>query len=76
MILCYLVESEKSVGELAELLAVREAVISQHLAILRRDRIVKARRDGQTMHYRIIRKDVSKLLAFLYKTYCGPAAPK
>lgn len=76
MILCHLVEDEKSVGELAYLLDVREAVISQHLAILRRHRIVKANRDGQTMFYRIVRDDARKLLTFLYKTYCGPAAQK
>lgn len=74
MILCHLVEGERSVGELAELLGVREAVISQHLAILRRDQVVKATRDGQTMNYKITSKDVKKLLNFLYKTYCGSAA--
>jgi len=76
MILCFLTESERSVGELADCLDVREAVVSQHLAILRRERIVKARRDGQTMYYQIIREDVGQLLEFLYETYCSPTAKK
>ncbi len=71
MILCLLTDGEKSVGELAESIGARETAVSQQLAVLRRERIVKARREGQTMFYRIIRDDVGELLSFLYDTYCG-----
>lgn len=73
MILCLLTEGELSVGDLAVGLSVREALVSQHLTILRRDQIVKARRDGQTMYYRIIREDIGRLLEFLHDAYCRPA---
>ena len=77
MILCLLTEGEKSVGELAEAIGSRDTAVSQQLAVLRRERIVKARREGQTMFYRIMRDDIGKILAFLYDTYCGEAtAPK
>ena len=46
MILCTLVEGERSVGALAKALGVRESVISQHLGLLRRDGLVQGRRDG------------------------------
>lgn len=71
MILCLLTEGEKSVGQLAEALGIRDTAVSQQLAVLRRERIVKARRDGQTMYYRIVRDDVGRLLDFLYENYCG-----
>jgi len=75
MIVCQLAEGEKMVGEIARLLDAREAAVSQQLAILRREGIVDPRRDGQAIYYRLARGDVSKLIAFLYETYCrGNAA--
>lgn len=74
MILCLLNESEKSVGQLAQAIGSRDTAVSQQLAVLRRERIVKARREGQTMYYRIVCEDIKQLLAFLYETYCGDAA--
>lgn len=71
MILCELIETEKSVGQLAEAIDARETAVSQQLAVLRRERIVKARRQGQTMFYRIVRDDVGDLLEYLYAAYCG-----
>ena len=76
MILCLLTEGEKSVGQLAEAIGSRDTAVSQQLAVLRRERIVKARREGQTMFYRIVREDIAQLLAFLYQTYCGETAEK
>lgn len=76
MILCLLSEGEKSVGQLAEAIGARDTAVSQQLAVLRRERIVKARREGQTMYYRIVRDDIGQLLAFLYETYCGDPAQK
>ena len=74
MILCLLTQGEKSVGQLAEAIGARDTAVSQQLAVLRRERIVKARRHGQTMFYRIVREDVGSLLDFLYATYCGDHA--
>ncbi|WP_299608816.1 helix-turn-helix transcriptional regulator [uncultured Tateyamaria sp.] len=74
MILCLLTEGEKSVGQLAEAVGIRDTAVSQQLAVLRRERIVKPRREGQTMFYRIINTDVAEVLEFLYAKYCGTAA--
>ncbi len=74
MILCQLVEGERSVGELARLLEVREQAMSQQLARLRAEGLVATRREGQTIFYRLARDDVRALIAFLYATYCGDAA--
>ena len=74
LILCHLADAEKSVGELAELVGVQTPAMSQQLALLRRDGLVSTRRDGQTIYYALARGDVSKLMAFLYETYCGDNA--
>ena len=71
LILCQLVDGERSVGELARLLDVREAAMSQHLALMRHDGLVATRRDGQTIYYALDRSDVKDLMAFLYTTYCS-----
>jgi DNA-binding transcriptional ArsR family regulator len=70
MILCLLVEGEKSVGELARALEMRDAAVSQQLAMLRRDGIIRGRRDGHSVYYVIQRKDVREMMAFLYQSYC------
>ena len=53
IIICQLSEKERSVGELAALLNIRDLTVSQHLALLRKDGLVTARRDGQTIWYSI-----------------------
>ena len=53
IIVCQLTEQERSVGELAALLKIRDSTVSQHLALLRKDGLVVARRDGQTIWYSI-----------------------
>ncbi|TDQ85506.1 ArsR family transcriptional regulator [Dongia mobilis] len=73
LILCQLVEGEKSVSELARLTAMKEPAVSQQLALLRKDGIVAPRRDGQNVLYDLVRKDVRQLIEFLYATYCQPS---
>ena len=70
MILCQLVTGEKSVGELAELLQLQQAAVSQQLALLRKDNLVATERDGQTIYYRLEREDVRSLMHFLYENFC------
>ena len=46
-------KGEKSVGELAKLLGLHKANLSQHLAILRQCKIVTTRRTGLNIYYSI-----------------------
>ncbi len=73
IIVCQLVEKERSVGELAALLKIRDSTVSQHLALLRKDRLVTARRDGQTVWYSIANSQAHELVRTLYRIYCAPA---
>lgn len=76
LILCHLNDGEKSVGQMADFLELRDSTVSQHLALLRRDGIIVGRRDGQTIWYRI-ENDVSReIIAVLYRAYCPPNLKK
>lgn len=70
LILCQLIDGEKSVGQLADFLGVRDSTASQHLALLRRDRIISGRRDGQTIWYRIASQPARDIMQVLYAAYC------
>lgn len=74
LILCRLVEGEKSVGQLADFLGIRDSTVSQHLALLRRERIIAGRRDGQTIWYRIESEPARQIVGVLYAAYCAPPA--
>jgi len=45
---------EASVEQLVEVLKLRKANVSQHLAMLRHARLVATRRDGLNIYYRIV----------------------
>lgn len=51
-----------SVGELAELLGVEIAQVSQQLAVLRRANVVTTRREGNTIYYSVRDSRVTELL--------------
>jgi DNA-binding transcriptional ArsR family regulator len=76
IIICQLIEKERSVGELAELLDIRVSTVSQHLALLRKDGLVTARRDGQTIWYSITSPQAREIVRTLYREYCAPAAAR
>jgi len=76
LIICQLIDGERSVGELAEFLGLRDSTVSQHLALLRRDGLVAARRDGQTIYYSITSEPAREVLKTLYQVYCAPRRPK
>lgn len=74
LILCRLVDGEKSVGQLADFLGIRDSTVSQHLALLRREGIIIGRRDGQTIWYRIESDVARQVVKVLYGSFCLPGA--
>lgn len=74
IIICQLIEQERSVGELAALLNIRNSTVSQHLSMLRKDGLVTARRDGQTIWYSIGSPQAREFARTLYRIYCIPSA--
>jgi len=73
LILCILVQGEKSVSELEEIMNMPQAAVSQQLARLRFDRLVSTRRDGRMVYYSVANDEVSQLVEMLYEFFCKPA---
>ena len=74
LILCQLTDGERSVGDLAAFLKLRDSTVSQHLSLLRRDGLVRARRDGHTIWYSIASSPARRVLETLYEIFCKPAS--
>ncbi|SRR6056297_813936 len=70
LILCQLVEREKSVGELEDALDLGQAYVSQQLARLRAEGLVAATREGRVMRYRLADTRITPVIEALYNQYC------
>ena len=75
MLLCHLAKGEKSVGQLGHLVGLRSSAVSQHLALMRAEGLVGARRAGTTVYYRLTNEVVRELIAVLYRHHCEREGP-
>ena len=71
LILCYLAEGEMSVGELEQLLKLRQPTLSQQLARLREDALVDTRRAGKMIYYRLASTEARQVIELLYQLFCS-----
>jgi ArsR family transcriptional regulator, virulence genes transcriptional regulator len=72
LVMCTLLTGEKSVGDLALIVQLSPAALSQHLGKMRALRLVSTRRDGQTIYYSLASAEVQAVLETLYRVYCAP----
>ena len=70
MILCQLVNGEKSVTELIEATGLAQTSMSQHLSKLKSEGIVTFRRDHRTLYYRIDNDVVLNIMNLLHGEFC------
>jgi len=71
LILCRLAANgEMSVGKLAEAAELSQSALSQHLARMREEGLVAARRDAQTVFYHIADDNAAHLLKLLKGMFC------
>jgi ArsR family transcriptional regulator, virulence genes transcriptional regulator len=70
LILCHLAEGEMSVGELEQLLRLRQPTLSQQLARLREDALVDTRRAGKMIYYRLASSEARQMIELLYQLFC------
>ncbi len=70
MILCLLVKERKSVGELMNEVKLSQSALSQHLAKLRKEGLVKTEKEGLLVYYSITKPEVEAILSTLYLIYC------
>lgn len=75
MLLCLLVEGERSVGELNARLALSQSALSQHLAVLREDGLVRTRREAQTIYYSLVEGPARRIIDTLHGIYCVGEGP-
>lgn len=71
MILCHLSSGEKTVTQLENLLSSRQASVSQQLARLRLEGLVKYRREGKTIYYTLGDTKARKAIDLVYNMFCG-----
>jgi DNA-binding transcriptional ArsR family regulator len=76
MILCQLAEGEKTVSELQSILGLSQSALSQHLAILRREKIVRSRKHAQSVSYSLTGDEATKVMESLHDVFCGAATTK
>jgi DNA-binding transcriptional ArsR family regulator len=72
LILCFLIDGEKSVSEIEQLLELRQPAVSQQLARLRADGLVEARRNGKNIYYSLSRSEVREVIQVLHEVFCRP----
>jgi len=71
VILCTLADGEKNVGELEEILGIRQPTLSQQLARLRSENLVATRRDSKQIYYRLASVEAEKFIGLLYELFCA-----
>ena len=71
MLLCLLFGGERSVGELNARVELSQSALSQHLAVLRNDGLVKTRREGQTILNAQADGPAQRVIETLHGIYCG-----
>lgn len=71
MIVCTLVEGERSVSELESLLGIHQPTLSQQLGVLRDGGFVETRRDAKQIFYRLTEDRAARLVTVLYDIFCA-----
>lgn len=70
LVLCELVGGECTAGELVKRSGLSQSALSQHLAKLRDEGLVKTRRESQSIFYAIADLKATRLLGVLHELYC------
>jgi DNA-binding transcriptional ArsR family regulator len=74
MVLCALESKEYSVTELHQHIGLSQSALSQHLATLRKEGMVKTRRESQVVFYSLAQSDTTKIIEVLSELFC-PSSP-
>lgn len=70
MLLCEIAQGEKCVSEMESALDLHQPTLSQQLTVLRKEKIVKTRRDGKQIYYSLSSQVAVAVMSLLYKHYC------
>jgi ArsR family transcriptional regulator, virulence genes transcriptional regulator len=70
MVLCELHMGEVCVTDLQIAVGLSQSALSQHLARLRQDALVKTRRDSRTIYYSLADERAKRVIALLHEVFC------
>ena len=74
MVLCMLIEGEQSVSDLNDMIPLSQSALSQQLARLRKQGLVKTRRESQAIYYSLTDGPADRVINLLHEIYCGTVA--
>ncbi len=74
LVLCQLAGGEKSVSELEKIIGLSQSALSQHLARLRRQNLVKTRRQAQTIFYSLDGDEAARIIGALHDIFAETRA--
>lgn len=74
LVLCQLIEGERSVGQLQPITGLSMSALSQHLAVLREMELVTTRRASQSIYYSLSNGPAMGVLDALHAAYCAAPA--
>lgn len=72
MVACALVDGERSVRELEDLLGIRQPGLSQQLAELRQAGLITGRKQGKQVFYQLADPRVQEFITTMYRLFCEP----
>ncbi len=72
-IMCLLLDSAKTVGEICKSLQISQSSVSQQLMRLRAEGLVTATREGRNIRYALGRPEARTIIDALQKAFCPPA---
>lgn len=75
MLVCTLVEGEYAVGQLEEMLGIRQPTLSQQLTVLREAGLVETRRYAKQVFYRLTAAKAVRLVEALHDIFCNEETP-
>ena len=70
MIVCALVDGERSVRDLEDTLGIRERGLSQQIAELREAGLIVGRKESKNMFYRLADGRVTEFIGLMYRMFC------
>lgn len=73
MIVCALVDGERSVRDLEDTLGIRQPGLSQQIAELRDAGLIVGRKESKNMFYRLADGRVTGFIDLMFRMFCKPA---
>ena len=70
MLMCYLAEGEKNVGELQELCGISQSQLSQFLNRMRAEGLLEVRKEGAYSYYSVLDPSILKLMKAMQEIFC------